>query len=159
MGNRCIMNIRSALLAVSCLALFISGALLAKDIISTGYLNNNAIGSHDVVSYHSQGEAQKGSERFVFKWKNADWHFASAEQRDLFAKNPEKYTPAYNGFCSNALTLDEGLIRTDGSVWHIFGDQLHLFFAERGRVRWVNGDYEDLKAQADAAWELETASN
>ena len=126
-------------------------------MVSTGYFNNSAIGSHDSVAYHSQGQASKGDKRFSFNWKGADWHFATAEQRDLFAENPEKYSPAYNGFCSNALTLDEGLIRTDGTVWHIFGNQLHLFFAERGRIRWVNGDYQDLKKQADLAWKSELA--
>ena len=124
----------------------------AKEPVSTGFIGNTAIGKHDATSYHIDNVAAKGDKRFSFQWKGANWFFATAEQRDLFAENPEKYSPAYNGFCSNALTLGEGLIRTDGSVWHIFGDKLHLFFAERGRQRWINGDYEELKQQADTAW-------
>ena len=138
--------------------IFLSLSIASAEPVSTGYISNTAIGKHDTVSYHTNQQATKGSKRFVYQWKGADWYFASAEKRDLFASNPEKYTPAYNGFCSNALTLDEGLIRTDGSVWHIFDDKLHLFFAERGRVRWVEGDYAELKAQADAAWKAELAN-
>lgn len=134
-----------------------SNVALAKEPVSTSYINNNAIGKHDVTAYHINKEASKGEKRFGHEWKGALWYFATVEQRDLFAENPEKYSPAYNGFCSNALTLDEGLIRTDGTVWQIFGDQLHLFFAERGRVRWVNGDYETLKKEADDAWQFELA--
>lgn len=129
----------------------------ANEPVSTGYLNNIAIGKHDSVSYHLNAIPQKGDKRFAHEWQGAKWVFATAEQRDLFASNPEKYKPAYNGFCSNALTLNEGLIPTNGKVWHIFNDTLHLFFAERGRVRWVNGDYQVLRAQADQAWQDELA--
>ena len=127
--------------------------VFAEEPVSKGFIGNTAIGKHDATSYHIDNAAEKGEKRFSFQWKGADWFFATAEQRDLFAENPEKYSPAYNGFCSNALTLGEGLIRTDGSVWHIFGDKLHLFFAERGRQRWISGNYEELKKQADSAWQ------
>ena len=129
--------------------------VFAKEPVSTGYVGSTAIGQHDVTAYHLNRSATKGDKRFLHEWKGAKWYFATVKQRDLFAANPTKYSPAYNGFCSNALTLNEGLIHTDGKVWHIFGDQLHLFYAERGRVRWVNGDYKALKKEADAAWEVE----
>jgi len=51
-----------------------------------------------------------------------------------------------------ALSLGEGLIKTDGTVWEFFGGNLHLFYAERGRQRWLNGDWEAYKVQADKAW-------
>ena len=129
----------------------------AEEPVSTGYLNNSAIGKHDVLSYHQGKFAEKGSKTFVHNWKGADWHFANEAHRDLFAANPEKFSPAYNGFCSNALSLGEGLIRTNGKVWHIWNGQLHTFYAERGRVRWVNGDYEAFNKQAAAAWKEELA--
>ena len=133
----------------------ITNLTLAGEPVSTGFFSKSAIGQHDTTAYHLDKKAQKGEKRFVHEWKGAKWNFATEEQRDLFAANPEKYSPAYNGYCSNALTLDEGLIPTDGAVWQMFGDQLHLFFSERGRVRWVNGNYEELKAEADAAWKYE----
>ncbi len=70
-----------------------------------------------------------------------------------FAADPERYAPLYNGHCSNALSLGEGLVATDGTVWEFFGENLHLFYAERGRQRWLNGDWESYKVTADTAWE------
>jgi len=137
--------------------LLVANVSLSSEPVSTGFLGNTAIGKHDTTAYHLKGRSAEGEKRFKFTWQGADWYFASAEQRDLFAENPEKYSPAYNGFCSNALTLGEGLINTNGQVWQIFGDQLHLFFAERGRQRWINGDYTELKKQADAAWQEQLA--
>jgi hypothetical protein len=147
-------KIISLALLVSICSLF-SVSIFAIEPVSISGSTRSAINQHDTTAYHLSNKATKGEKRFAHKWKSVTWNFATAEQRDLFAANPEKYSPAYNGFCSNALTLDEGLIRTDGTVWQIFGDQLHLFYAERGRVRWMNGDYADLKKQADAAWKEE----
>ena len=146
------------LIVIACV--FYLGSITAviansQEPVSTAYVGNNAIGKHDATAYHSEQTAVKGKKQFVHEWKGAKWHFATQAQRDLFAENPEKYSPAYNGFCSNALSIGKGLVRTNGKVWHIFGDQLHLFYAERGRVRWVEGDYDTLKSQADNAWKAE----
>ena len=138
------------------LFLYVHSAI-AVEPVSHSFVTKSAIGKHDVTAYHLKNKAIQGEKRFGHDWKGATWYFATAEQRDMFAANPEKFSPAYNGFCSNALTLGEGLIRTNGKIWHIFGDQLHLFFAEHGRQRWVEGDYEELKAEADAAWKAELA--
>ena len=77
---------------------------------------------------------------------------ATEENADLFKANPDRYKPAYGGFCSNALSLGEGLIGTDGTHWEIFGDKLHLFFAGRGRDRWLDGNYERYNKEAMQAW-------
>ncbi len=40
----------------------------------------------------------KGNSKFSYIWNEAEWHFASAENRDLFAANPKKYKPNHSGF-------------------------------------------------------------
>ena len=117
-----------------------------------------AIGSHDSVAYHSlsrnpHAEATPGNKTWVVEYLGAEWHFASKENADLFRANPDKYKPAYNGHCANALSIGNGLVKTNGKVWEIFGDQLYLFFAERGRSRWLStDDIGPYKAVADAEW-------
>ncbi len=138
--------------------LLVSGISLAADPVSTGYFNPIAIDGKDTVMYHDnnvrKNHAEKqGEKRFSVEWNNAIWLFASKTSADKFAASPERYLPQYNGHCSNALSLDEGLIPTDGTVWEFFGENLHLFYAERGRQRWLNGDWKTYKATADEAWE------
>jgi len=139
------------------LLIFLSVASLAGEPVSTGYLDSIAIEGHDTVLYHtkkirSEHAEVKGRKRYTVEWNNASWLFASQASADKFEANPERYIPQYNGFCSNALALDEGLIPTDGTVWEFFGGNLHLFYAERGRQRWLNGDWKTYKAEADLAW-------
>lgn len=62
-------------------------------------LNNGiAIKGYDPVAYHTEGRAVKGNKNFSYKWNDAEWYFASAENRDLFAANPERYAPQYGGY-------------------------------------------------------------
>src|SRR5262245_54810936 len=50
-----------------------------------------AIKGYDTVAYFADGKAVKGSEEFEYEWLDARWRFASAEHRDLFAADPERY--------------------------------------------------------------------
>jgi len=141
--------------------LFVLGLCLApayaEEPVSASYFGSAAIGKHDTTAYHTHGSAHIGSKSYRYEWKDAWWYFASEEDRDLFAAEPEKYSPAYNGFCSNALSIGNGLVKTDGTVWKIYGTQLHLFFAQKGLDRWQTNNYEEMKADADAAWAEELA--
>lgn len=133
----------------------------ADEPVSTGFFGSTAIGGHDTVAYHQlqQGDkAMSGSKKFVVEWKGAKWQFFTEEDSKKFAANPEKYSPAYNGHCANALSLGEGLINTNGKQWAIFDDQLYLFYAARGTKRWLSGDYKIYQAEADRAWQEILAS-
>ncbi len=135
-----------------------SAVLFAAEPVSKSTFGGIAIDGHDTYAYHTEDAATEhkaieGSKKYTVKHKGAKWRFASQENADAFAADPEKYLPAYNGHCANALSLGEGLIKTDGTHWEIFGDQLYLFYAARGRSRWLNGNFESYKIEADQAWQ------
>jgi len=129
----------------------------AAEPVSKSRFGGVAIGGHDSAAYHElvrdpQADATEGEKKFVVKYKGAKWRFASAENAARFEANPERFEPAYNGHCANALSLGEGLVRTDGTHWEILDDQLYLFYAASGRDRWLDGSWESYKVDADAAW-------
>lgn len=135
--------------------MFFSPFLWAKEPVSVSYFSHSAIGGHDTTAYHdlARGDkAQKGDKSFVVEWKGAKWRFVTEADSKRFAANPEKFAPAYNGHCANALSLGEGLIKTNGKHWAIFDDQLYLFYAARGAKRWIEGDYKVYRQEASAAW-------
>ncbi len=143
-------------------ALFIlfSVPTFADEPVSTGRWNNTAIDGHDTLGYYAPGLADNaavadGIKKYIVNWQGANWWFANQESADKFAANPREYAPHYNGHCANALSLGEGLVRTDGSVWEFFGERLHMFYAEGGRQRWLNGDWENFQRTANAAWNAE----
>jgi len=131
-------------------------AMSADDIpINKGRNSNVAINGIDTVSYRLTTQAfgpSRGDARYEVQHAGAVWRFASKESSERFAANPDAFTPAYGGYCANALALGEGLIPTGGQHWEIFEDQLYLFFAGRGRDRWLDGNWKQYKGDADAAW-------
>ncbi len=143
--------------------LLASGAMLvtlpayAAEPVSKSRFGGVAIGGHDTVAYHDlerapQEKAIEGKKSYIVSYKGAKWRFASKESSELFAADPERYSPAYNGHCANALSLGKGLVRTDGTHWEIYEDSLYLFYAAAGRARWGDGNWASYKVDSDAAW-------
>jgi len=150
------LQICSVLFLISSI-LALSANAFAEGPVSASRLGKVAIGGKDTVAYHhadaiAAHQLSKGKKSYVVRYNGVKWRFATEENADLFKANPDRYKPAYGGFCSNALSLGEGLIGTDGTHWEIFGDKLHLFFAGRGRDRWLDGNYERYNKEAMQAW-------
>ena len=153
------MNIRTIikkLLAILTFT-FLTFAVQAGEPVSKSFFGGVAIDGHDTVAYHKVSEnephnAVKGSKTWEAEWKGAKWLFTTEADRDLFATDPGRYAPSYNGYCANALSLGEGLVKTDGTHWQIYDDQLYTFYAAQGRDRWLKGDYKEYKIAADKAW-------
>ena len=57
-----------------------------------------AIHGYDTVAYHNEKRPVKGKNEYSYSWNDAVWLFASAENRDLFKENPERWAPKYGGF-------------------------------------------------------------
>ena len=70
---------------------------LAFDNINSSFFGV-AIKGYDTVAYHTEGKAVKGVKKFAHKWNESKWYFSSAENRDLFAVDPERYAPQYGGY-------------------------------------------------------------
>ena len=125
-------------------------AFAMKSEIFTGIVKGVGAGAHDVVAYFTQGKPVKGTTEFSASYKGADWHFSSAENRDLFAANPAKYAPKYGGHCAYAAS--KGYIaKGDPLAWTVYEDKLYLNFSLQVRDIW-SGDIPGNIKKADANW-------
>lgn len=112
--------------------------------------DNVAIKGYDSVAYFTNGQPMKGDPAFAFAWNGAQWRFANAAHRDMFASNPERYAPQFGGFCSMALTKGH-LATVDPEVWTIVDGKLYLNFNKNGRDKFRQNTQENIK-QAEANW-------
>lgn len=111
-----------------------------------------AIKGYDTVAYFIEGRPMRGSSKYEVSWQDARWRFATAEHRDLFASNPDRYAPQYGGFCASYLAVG-GIAGADPEAWVIIDDKLYLAWSKEGRDRWL--EQEDPAAdieKADAEW-------
>ena len=105
-----------------------------------------AIGGTDPVAYFTQGEPVEGSPEHQLEWRNATWHFASAEHRQRFEANPEAYAPQYGGWCAWAAARGEAA-STVPEAWKIVDDKLYLNYS-----RWIQWRWErDIPGYIEAA--------
>jgi hypothetical protein len=139
---------------VKLFALVTAASVLAASAASAGRINEtwlgNAIEGYDPVAYHTESRPVEGSEDFEFDWMDSTWRFSSAENRDLFAAMPEKYAPAYGGFCAYGVSLG-AKPSIDPEAWRIVDGQLYLNLNKDIQARWEK-DIPGYIAKADKIW-------
>lgn len=112
--------------------------------------NGVAIRGTDPVAYFQQGKPVRGNSQFSYQWMNATWHFSSAENRDLFVKNPQKYAPQYGGYCAWAVSRNY-TAPIDPDAWKIVDGKLYLNY-NRGVQRSWERDIPGNIASGDRNW-------
>ena len=109
-----------------------------------------AIKGYDTVAYFKLGKAMRGSESFTLRWRDRIWQFSSREHRGLFAAEPERYAPQYDGYCAWAMT-ESRLAITDPEVWKIVEGKLYLNCSQAAYEKWSR-DIPGHIRKADAIW-------
>lgn len=111
---------------------------------------DGAIRGYDPVAYHEQQKPVKGSADHALQWQGAEWYFASAESRDKFQQDPERYAPQYGGYCAFAVA-NGATATTDPDAWSIADGKLYLNYSLDVREKW-RGDIPGYIDKANANW-------
>jgi YHS domain-containing protein len=109
-----------------------------------------AIKGYDPVAYFTKGDPVKGSAEYQHEWNSAIWYFSSAEHRDMFIAEPEKYAPQYGGYCAYAVSQDE-TANIDPKSWKIVDGKLYLNLNKRIHRKWEK-DIPGYIEKADKNW-------
>ncbi|OGA08262.1 MAG: hypothetical protein A3D95_08060 [Betaproteobacteria bacterium RIFCSPHIGHO2_12_FULL_69_13] len=136
-------------IALAIAALAFAGAATAQkaEVFSDG---GAAIRGYDPVAYFAEGKPAKGSEKFTHQWKGATWRFASAANRDRFARAPEQFAPQYGGYCAYAVS--QGYTASiDPKAWTVSAGKLYLNYSTGVRETWLK-DTAGYIRKADANW-------
>ena len=131
----------------SVIALFImlvSTVTFAADTNSTPVLRG-----YDVVSYHTMGKPVMGTGTQVSEYKGQVYLFATEENKNTFNKNPEKYAPAYGGWCAFGVSAGKKF-HGDPLVWEIVDGKLYVNLNKKIQKLWV----KDIPKHIDEADEL-----
>lgn len=112
--------------------------------------NGLALRGYDAVAYVTEGQPVKGVPQFASQYAGATYYFASAENRDRFAKDPAAYAPQFGGFCAYAVSRN---YTADGDplAWRIVGGKLYLNYNRRAQQKWEE-DVPGNITKGDANW-------
>jgi hypothetical protein len=84
-----------------------------------------AVHGHDVVAYFRGNGPTLGSDKYALVYEGGTYRFADQANLDAFKASPEKYVPAYGGFCAYGVALGK---KFDGDprYWKIVDGKLYL---------------------------------
>lgn len=133
----------------------IAPAMAGKPVNTLGSPEGVAIRGYDPVAYFRDGGPRKGSAIHALRHDGATWHFASAANRALFLADPERYKPAYGGFCAYG-TSRGYLVKIEPEAWSIVEGRLYLNYDLDVRETWSK-DTKTYLARSERNWPNLTA--
>ncbi|MFW2365611.1 MAG: YHS domain-containing (seleno)protein [Desulforhopalus sp.] len=85
-----------------------------------------ALKGYDLVSYYQSGP-KAGRKEYLAKYQGVQYFFENRENLHRFVAEPEKYIPAYGGWCAWAM-LDGEKVAIDPERFKIIEDRVFLFY-------------------------------
>jgi YHS domain-containing protein len=114
-----------------------------------------AIGGYDPLSYFSDQPA-KGDETLQVNYKGVTYYFITEKNKKSFLNTPNKYIPAYGGWCAYAMGLEkESKVVINPKTYKIIDNKLYLFYNKLGintKEKWNKEGEIKLKKNADKNW-------
>lgn len=87
-----------------------------------------ALEGYDAVSYFTENKPQKGKEQWNYSYNGVIYRFENEANRTAFQQNPEKYQPAYGGWCTYAMAKNGEKVSVNPLVYKISDGKLLLFY-------------------------------
>src|SRR5271154_3275241 len=109
-----------------------------------------ALQGYDPVAFFTNQKPVKGTADLQSAYHGGTYWFASPEHKALFDANPQKYEPAFGGYCAYGVSKGH-LAPVDINAFQIVDGRLLMQYSNGAR----NGFNEDQKGnltKADATW-------
>lgn len=138
--------LKSSLLAVSLIASSVAWAGVDTETDENGII----LAGHDAVAYFTQGKPVLGKATITAVHNDAIYRFSSEENRDMFVSNPDKYAPAYGGFCAYGATFGKKF-EINGKAFEIVDGVLYVNKDENVYKAWAKSIPTHID-EADQEW-------
>ena len=127
--------------------------LAASDVLAGDFNEQNgvAIKGYDAVAYFTAKAPVKGVAEHNFVYKGSNFVFASKENRDAFAVEPEKYAPQYAGYCAYGVAAGGVKVDIDPNSFSVVDGKLYLNVNPAVQKRW-SADVPGFIKTADEKW-------
>ncbi|MGI9326323.1 MAG: YHS domain-containing (seleno)protein [Pseudomonadales bacterium] len=109
-----------------------------------------AVGGYDLVTYQTAKRPARGTGHFVSEHEGVTYLFANSVNKAKFDKNPQRYLPAYGGYCAFGVSVGKKFA-ADPEVWRVVDGRLYLNLDANIQDDWLK-DVPARIAKADANW-------
>ena len=129
-------------------ALFVIAAtpVSAKDVTHS----TPGISGYDPVAYFTESKPMKGSGYHVAEYQGVTYAFASKVHKEMFEDNPEKFVPAYGGYCAYGVAVGKKFV-SDPEAWKVVDGTLYLNLDKDIQNKWLQ-DVPGYIKKSEANW-------
>jgi YHS domain-containing protein len=112
-----------------------------------------ALQGYDPVSYFD-GKPTEGQESVRYTYKGITYFFTGHVNLNKFKSSPDKYEPAYGGWCAYAMGETGEKVKVDPETFKIIDGKLYLFYNFWGSntLEDWNKNQQKLKEAGDRNW-------
>lgn len=117
--------------------------------------NGVALEGYCPVSYFETNEALPGNPEYASTYNGVTYHLANADRKRAFDQDPEKYIPAYGGWCALGMAMEDKF-PVDPRNFKVVDDRLLLFLRNEtldALELWDAQNETDQITKADSHWE------
>ena len=140
-------TLKHAILAFLAMALLGAGSLALAD--SNAYSTVGMAG-YDLLSYRTGEKPLRGNGNHLAVHDGVTYLFVSEENRKMFERNPDKYLPAFGGYCAYGVSVGKKFVG-DPDVWEIVDGQLYVNLDNKIKGLWIEDVAGNIK-KANNNW-------
>ena len=134
---------------VSVFAVFM--AIVATPALAVDVTHSTpGISGYDPVAYFTEGKPMKGSGYHVAEYQGVTYAFATKDHKQLFEGNPQKYVPAYGGYCAYGVAVGKKFV-SDPEAWKVVNGTLYLNLDKDIQSKWLQ-DIPGYIKKSEANW-------
>ena len=136
-------------------ALYCAPVMRGQDLGVVSQEDGLALAGYDVVNYF-KGTAVKGSPEWAATHRGVAYRFTSERNLHLFQADPQRYLPAYGGWCAYAMARSGNRVPADPLAFRVAEGRVFLF-SGNALKKWEKKE-ESLLRQADTNWAGQTGN-
>jgi YHS domain-containing protein len=133
---------------------------MAKETRMPSYQLSVGLAGYSPVSYLDSNKAEPGSPRYAAEYQGVTYFMTTQAQLHAFTSNPQRYLPAYGGFCAYGCAVGAKFVPAPES-FKIVDGRTNLFLKNEQIDTlnlWNTGNQMQLKKKADQYWQGQTQS-
>jgi len=115
-----------------------------------------ALQGYDPVAFHTVGKAVKGNPAILTEYGGYKFVFSSEENQAAFEKQPQKFLPAFGGYCAFGVSIGV-LFPVEIDTWEIIDSRLVLQYSSEvkrmfeedkaGNIRTANDSWTKMEPE------------
>jgi YHS domain-containing protein len=111
-----------------------------------------ALDGYSPVSYHENGTPTKGTNEYQYDYEGATYYFTDAWQLETFKNNPDRYVPAFGGWCAWTMATTGNKTTPNYETWKIVNGTTCFYSNQEALNSWNDSNETELVTTANTNW-------